>query len=106
MKMDYSHHDVPEHTQEALNNYFFHGYEPGNFVTAVLCNDLMRATNSCDHINKKYLTDIAKWVMHNAPNMSWGSRQMVQDWLHDVDGARTKFVTACEKRAMWEALNE
>lgn len=105
-RLDYSYYNVPEHTREALENYFFYGYLPGSFVTAVITNDLVRACNSCDHINREAIVDITKWVMHNAPNGSWGNHNNLQNWLHDADSCRTKFVEEWEKRAMWESLQE
>jgi len=106
LRLNYDYHDVPEHTCEALENYFFHGYEPGSFVVAVLTNDLVRACTSCDHVNREHIVDIVKWVMHKAPSGSWGSEQRVLNWIKDTDGRRTEFVEAWEKRAMWEALQE
>ena len=105
-KLNYERYDVPEHTREALENYFFHGFEPGGFVTSVLSNNLMGATNRCDHINREHIVSIAQWVLHNAPNQSWGSEQIVHDWIHDKDSRRTIFTEAFEKRLMWSILNE
>jgi hypothetical protein len=103
-RLSYDRYEVPDHTQQALEDYFFHGYEPGSFLMSVLCNDLMGAVNRCDHINREHIVDIAKWVMHTAPCSSWGNRAMVMDWVNDTNGTRTKFVDEFEKRLMWETL--
>lgn len=105
-RLDYERYSVPEHTRVALEDYFFYGYEPGSFVTAVLCNDLMGTVNRCDHINRECIVDIAKWIMHNAPSSSWGSKQAVANWLADKDSCRTMYKDEWEKRAMWQALQE
>jgi len=105
-RLDYSYHNVPEHTREALENYFFHGYEPGRFVTAVLCNDLIAACTSCDHINRDSIVDIVKWIVHRAPMGAWGNQMAVADWIKDVGGRRTAYVDEFEKRLMWETLAE
>lgn len=78
---NWDYYDVPEHTREALANYFIHCYEPGSFLMAVLCNDLTGAATRSDHINRDALASIAQWVLHNAPNGSWGNREIVNDWL-------------------------
>lgn len=78
---DWNYYKVPEHTQEALANYFIYKYEPGSFLTSVLCGDLYAAAARADHINRTALADIAKWIANNAPNGSWGSREAVQGWL-------------------------
>lgn len=98
--------DIPEHTQDALENYFLRGWRPGGFVTAVLANDLMRACVSCDPANRQSLVDIAKWVQHRAPTGSWGNYDTVDAWLADVDGRRTQYAEAMEKCAMWKVLSE
>ena len=72
---------VPEHTHEALQNYFNNGWEPGSFLMAVLRNDLIEASFRADHINRDNLANIAEWIYHNAPRGSWGSTEVVRDWL-------------------------
>lgn len=106
LRPDYNYYDVPEHTAEALENYFFYGYEPGSFVYAVLSNDLIGACTRCDHVNRDQIVQIVKWVIQRAPAGSWGNEQRVLNWIKDTDRRRSEFVEAWEKRAMWEALQE
>lgn len=73
---------VPEHTHEALMNYFNNGWEPGSFLMAVLRNDLMQASFRADHINRPKLPEIAAWVYHNAPIGSWGNDEAIRGWLN------------------------
>ncbi len=103
-RLDYSHYDVPAHTRESFEHYFFGGCEPGGFLTAVLCNDLIGATTRCDSENRKYLVDIVKWMVNNAPHGSWGSREAVTNWLNDQYNIRTQFVDRFERRLMWDVL--
>ena len=105
-RLDYAYHNVPEHTRTSLELYFFEGVEPGGFLYSVLTNDLMGACTRCDHINREAIVDIVKWMIHRAPQGSWGHRQRILDWMHDKDQCRTKFVTEWEKRVMWEILSE
>ena len=72
---------VPEHTHEALMNYFNHCWEPGSFLMAVLQNDLMQASFRADHINRSKIPEIAAWIYHNAPRGSWGSEEVIRGWL-------------------------
>lgn len=105
LRLDYNYHDVPDHTAEALENYFFHGYEPGSFVYAVLTNDLIGACTRCDHINRENIVNIVKWLLQRAPAGSWGSDHRVLNWVKDTDQCRTRFVEEWEKRTMWETLS-
>lgn len=73
---------VPEHTYNALKNYFDNCWEPGSFLMAVLCNDLMEASFRADHVNKHHLAEIATWVYHTAPRGSWGNKEIVRSWLN------------------------
>lgn len=104
-RLDYSYYDVPDHTKESLENYFFRGFEPGSFVTSVLANDLMGAVTRCDHINKNHIVDISKWVMHNAPHGSWGDMETVINWVQDKDNRRTMYTDAFEKKLAWATLS-
>lgn len=103
---DFNYLDIPQHTQDALENYFLRGWSPGGFVTAVLANDLMRACTSCDPQNRESLVDIAKWVHHRAPTGSWGNYATVTAWLNDVDQRQTIYADTMEKQAMWKVLSE
>lgn len=72
---------LPEHMREGMKNYLEHGIEPGSFLTAVLSNDLKRAVGAADHINLQYLTNIVSYCYNEIPAGSWGSPEMVQEWM-------------------------
>jgi hypothetical protein len=74
--------DIPEHTKEALMNYFNHCWEPGSFLMSVLTNDLYGAASRADHINRQELAKIAMWVINEAPYGSYGDHETVKDWLN------------------------
>ena len=105
-RLDYTRYRVPEHTQESLERYFFHGLEPGSFLVSVLCNDLMGACTRSDHVNRESIAGIATWILHNAPENSWGHLTTVSNWIKDTDSRRTRWVEAFEKRMMWDELSK
>lgn len=98
--------EIPPHTQEAIENYLIRGYEPGGFVTAVLCNDLFSATGKADHVNRANLWCIVTWIANNAPSASFGDYERMRNWLDDRDGCRTAFAETITKKAMWETLKD
>ena len=104
--LNWSYYDVPQHTKESFEDYILRGYTPGSFMYSVLCNDLVGATSHADTENKKYLLDIAKWMLHNAPALCWGSKQAVADWIEDKDRVRTEYYEFHEKKRVWEVLTE
>ena len=74
-------YDVPPHTKEALANYFVHGWEPGSFLTSVLCNDLVGACSRADHVNRNSIHGIVMWLVNEAPYGSWGDRDAYTSWI-------------------------
>lgn len=103
-RLNYDYYNVPTHTKESFERYFFGGCEPGSFLKSVLCNDLIGAATRCDSENRTYLTDIVKWMANTAPHGSWGSPEAYESWVHDQNNIRTQFVDRFEKRMMWDAL--
>ena len=98
---------IPEHTMEALDNYFLRGYEPGSFLASVLTNNLYRAVGSADSANRHAIYEIVKWLTHSddvVPHNSFGTSEQVADWLNDNNNIRTKFVDKVEKEYIWNTL--
>ena len=96
--------EVPEHTQQALENYLIRGYMPGGFLTACLVGDLYRAVQSADTANRQNLWVIVRWIMIYAPEGSWGSADAMRDWAADKNGCRTQYQKQCEKGKVWLTL--
>lgn len=72
---------VPEHMRGAIERYLNHGIEPGGFMMAVLCNDLVGALGRADHINRERIHDIVEYLYNNAPAACWGSPGKVSAWI-------------------------
>ena len=91
---------VPEHTRGALERYFLYAVEPGSFVKAVLCNDLISSVARADHFNKPAIAGIVEWIINNAPEGSWGHEDYYKEWINKGP-AYENF----QKSLVWEALN-
>lgn len=76
---------VPAHTAEALERYLFDGLEPGGFLSAVLANDLHRASQNADQVNMDYIGYIARWLVHYAPANSYGSYATILQWCSEAN---------------------
>jgi hypothetical protein len=63
-----------------LDRWISHGIPPGDFLVAVLCNDLNGAVRRADSENIQHLPEIVNWLREHAPLTSWGSPQAVQRW--------------------------
>lgn len=78
MTMDYTY--LPAHMQEGAKRYVEHGTEPGDFLRAVLENNLLRAFERADAVNSSYMKEWALFLYH-APRACWGSRETVNKWV-------------------------
>lgn len=74
--------NVPEHTKQALERYWTYGYAPGSFLTTLLAGDIFNAISRADHWNKMELGHIVYYIVHKAPVGSYGSPELVQDWIN------------------------
>lgn len=73
---------VPEHCAYSLCNYFWGDNRPlGGFITAVLENDLCKASLKADDTNYKRLRNYARFIYNVAPDNAWGSPEKVKAWL-------------------------
>lgn len=74
---------IPEYMQGGLIRYFTNQIPPGDFLTAVLENDLMEVFGRADSTNKQVMHSYCMWLYNQAPGRpnGWGSRKAVSQWL-------------------------
>ena len=72
---------LPEHMRESARAYVEHGRPPGDFLTAVLCNNLVEAAGRADEENQRALFAWAGWLHNEVPMPAWGSPEKVRDWV-------------------------
>lgn len=82
-------------TIETINNYVLKGWEPGDFVYAVLTNNLMEAFGRADEDNRHTLFAICDYVYNEVPSLAHGSPEKVAAWL---DHVRVECVALIEAR--------
>lgn len=75
---------LPVHMQECMKLYLEEGIEPGGFLYAVLCNDLMGACGNADMINLHLLPIYARFLYNEAPIGSFGSPEKVANYIAKV----------------------
>lgn len=79
---------IPPHTREALENYIEHGFKPGSFLFAVLCNDLMGAFARADHDNTQCMKGIVHFVFNRMPLGSYGDSKSVYKYIDRKEAER------------------
>lgn len=73
---------IPERMREAMLAYTQEGREPGDFLKAVICNDLKESCHRADEENLRNLPAFVYWFYQWAPAVCWGSEDRMNSWLH------------------------
>jgi len=72
---------IPELMRGAIKRYLLSHIAPGDFLTAVLQNNLVNAVFRADDENIHLLPIYVRWFYNFAPINSWGSPEKVKTWL-------------------------
>lgn len=75
------HYNIPERTKQTIDDYVTKGWEPGDFVYAVLTNNLSRSIAYADMQNMHCLKDIVAYVYCEIPHVLWGCQELVEAHL-------------------------
>ncbi|HEC66848.1 MAG TPA: hypothetical protein ENI23_16355 [bacterium] len=88
MPHDYNYKKLPEHIRDSVQRYIEQGAPPGDFLTAVIRNDLKESFGRADDINIARMFDIVDFFYNEAPLECWGSPEEMEKWIKDggVDG--------------------
>ena len=65
----------------SLDRYAERGIPTGDFLRAVLSNDLMDAMGRADDYNRSTLYEICSYVYNELPGLCHGSPEYVNRWL-------------------------
>ena len=76
---------IPERMMEGIWRYIEHRVTPGDFLTAVLCNDLAEACGRADDENMRNLPAYVAYFYNEAPSLCWGSSEKVEKWLKEKE---------------------
>jgi hypothetical protein len=72
---------IPDYMIGGLRRYIENGVEPGNFLSAVLCNNLRAACEYADDTNRGRLYQYIQFLYCYAPGECWGSMQRFEAWI-------------------------
>ena len=71
---------VPAYMLEVLKRYINTGAKPGDFLTAVVENNLSLAVGRADTYNRANLPAYVGYLYNEAPRGCWGSPEKVKAW--------------------------
>ena len=66
---------------DALRLYIEHGKQPGQFLTAVISNDLAEAVSRADDENINNLPAYIGYLYNEVPSGCWGSPDIMNAWM-------------------------
>jgi hypothetical protein len=72
---------LPEDVLDTFKLFVFKRLRPGQFLMAVLSNDLQKAVGHADDNSMKSLRRIVQFVYFDLPSDCWGSPEKVRAWL-------------------------
>ena len=71
---------IPEYTRPGLIAFYERGWPPGDFLIAVINNDLKEAVGRADDTNIHLLKNYIMWFYNHAHSGSWGFTGAVAKW--------------------------
>jgi len=74
-------YSMPSHIAKSLEDYFQRGTPVGDFLQAVIANELFAAIGQADECNIRVLPAIAAYAYLNGPIDSTGSRENYKEWV-------------------------
>ena len=76
--VDYS--VLPEPMRGGMRRYIEDGVIPGDFLCAVLENNLVEAYGRADRDNTAQMKKFADFLYNQAPKTAWGSKDRIRQW--------------------------
>lgn len=72
---------ITEHALNSIAGYVRHGWQPGSFLTAVICNNLKQAVMCADDNNLSNLPAYVEFFYNHTPVGCWGSEEKMRNWI-------------------------
>lgn len=76
--------EIPEAILSGFYGYIEELRPTGGFLLAVLCNNLRESIMRADDVNGKILDRIVGFAYQHLPSCSWGSQEVVTNWLNGL----------------------
>lgn len=78
--MDADYDKLPENLRFGARRWIEDGILPGDFLTAVIENNLTEAFSRADDENTLRMRSIVSWWYNEAPGMCWGNKEKIKHW--------------------------
>jgi hypothetical protein len=77
---------IPEYMVSGLVRWIEQHIMPGDFLRAVIENDLRAACAHADDVNQRLLWNYVNFLYNDAPSPCWGSKENVASWAARAGG--------------------
>lgn len=77
----YNYTKLPESLREGVKLYIEQGIPVGDFLQAVIENNLIEAVGHADSQNIRILKDIVLFFYWEVPSICWGSKEKYEEWI-------------------------
>lgn len=74
---------IPERMHGGIMRYVEQGIEPGDFLSAVICNNLRGAVGCADDENIRLLPVYVAYFYNETPSGCWGSPARFYSWMKE-----------------------
>jgi hypothetical protein len=71
---------IPSRMHDSIVDYLEYGRPTGDFLEAILANNLMGAVRTADGQNAKIIPAYVAFLYIHVPGDAWGSPETVQKW--------------------------
>uniref|UniRef100_A0A6M3K816 Uncharacterized protein n=1 Tax=viral metagenome TaxID=1070528 RepID=A0A6M3K816_9ZZZZ len=89
---------VPNYMRESVLNYIEHGIPVGDFLTAIICNNLKESYLCADENNLLNIPAYVNFFYNHAPSTCWGSKEKMDAWIKQKQEERNEELANSEKR--------
>ncbi len=72
---------VPDRMMGGIRRYIEHGIKPGDFLVAVITNNLLDSVTLSDDENLVNLPAFVHYFYNEAPAICWGSKEKMDNWV-------------------------
>ena len=76
---------IPERMMGGIERYINHGIATGDFLTAIICNDLKGAIGRADDENIQNIPAYVAYFYNEAPASCWGSPETMKAWMEKTN---------------------
>jgi len=78
---DREYHKLSAKDIAPILRYWKNRIRPGDFLTAVISNDLREASGRADVRNRRRLFEYVDYLYNFVPSICWGSKEKFENWI-------------------------